>query len=244
MELKPPHSNLCNGGDIRQLCCLIYFKLKKMKLEKLKKIYENYHKIEWCDNFNIGGGLNEGKFASNRHEDACDDEGKLTLGKATQLFKKATGLDVDTVREVIKYATPNMEWHHAGLLPKSYGGGMKKTYFLNAKEICDVASNWNDYLEKLNLSKTASKNAEEEKKNLEERKLKFLQANAKKVKRVSIKEYPEFFYQTSQEMLGEYGWFDSSEKSYNLPEFYTGWVFAEKKTYTKFISLFLISKTG
>ena len=78
-------------------------------------------------------------------------------------------------------------------------------------------------------------NLEIEKKNLEIRKLKFLQANAKKVERVEIK--PNYFYQTSQEMLGKYGWFDSSEKSYNLPEFYTGWVFADKKTYNEFLNI-------
>ena len=67
------------------------------------------------------------------------NEGKLTLGQANQLFAKARSCTVDEAREVIEYGVPNMEWHHAGKLPKAYGGGMKKTYFLNSKEIVDVA---------------------------------------------------------------------------------------------------------
>jgi hypothetical protein len=120
---------------------------------KLNKIAEKYCSIEFNDdNYGIGGGLDSCKFASRRHEDAKYDEGKLTEGQATQLFKKATGLELDVVKAVINYAVPNMEWHHAGKLPKSYGGGMKKTYFLNSKEICDIATNWDSYLEKYQIS--------------------------------------------------------------------------------------------
>jgi hypothetical protein len=181
------------------------------------------------DNYSIGGGLDGSKFASRRHEDARNDEGKLTLGEATQLFKKATGLNTDTVREILEYAVPNMEWHHAGKLPKAYGGGMKKTYFLNAAEICDVASNWDAYLEKLQLSKVAAKNAADEKRNLEARQQEFLKANAKRFERVQTT--PEHSFTTSREMNGKYGWFDSTYKSYNLPEYFSGWAFetAEKR---------------
>ena len=67
----------------------------------------------------IIGGLDSGKFASRRHEDAKNDFGKLTLGKAAQMFKKAVGSDdVEFIKEVLSYAVPNMEWHHAGKLPK------------------------------------------------------------------------------------------------------------------------------
>ena len=115
----------------------------KNSTNKLEAICNKYCSIQHNDdNYSIDGGLDGPKFASRRHEDAKNDEGKLTLGEATQLFKKATGLDADTVREILEYAVPNMEWHHAGKLPKSYGGGMKKTYFLNATEICECAKNW------------------------------------------------------------------------------------------------------
>jgi len=123
-------------------------------MKSLDKIAGKYSNVEYNENnYHIGGGLDGGKFASNRHEDANNDKGKLTLGKACQIFKKATDLDIDLVKEVLKYAVPNMEWHHAGKLPKQYGGGMKKTYFLNASEIVNIAQNWDDFVSKVELSK-------------------------------------------------------------------------------------------
>jgi len=213
-------------------------KTKNMKKEvnKLEAIDKNICNIEYNDNnYSIGGGLSNGAFASRRHEDAKYDEGKLTLGEATQLFKKATGLETDAVREVLEYALPNMEWHHAGKLPKSYGGGMKKTYFLNAEEICECAKNWDAYVEKLAISKAAAKEAAELKKWLEERKLEFLKAKAKRVERTTNR--PTFFYKTAQEMNGKYGWFDSTYKSYNMPEYYSGWEFESEELYNEFLNL-------
>ena len=208
----------------------------KNSTNKLEAICKKYCSIQHNDdNYSIGGGLDGSKFASRRHEDAKDDEGKLTLGEATQLFKKATGLDTDTVREILEYAVPNMEWHHAGKLPKSYGGGMKKTYFLNAAEICECAKNWDAFSEKLSLSKIAAKNAAEVKKTLEARKLEFLQANAKKVERTT--KCPTFFYKTAQEMNGKYGWFDSTYKSYNMTEYFSGWEFLTEELYNEFLKI-------
>lgn len=135
----------------------------KNSTNKLDLICNKYSSIQHnVDNYAIGGGLDGAKFASRRHENAKDDAGKLTLGEATQLFKKATGLEAHAVKEVLKYAVPNMEWHHAGKLPKSYGGGMKKTYFLNASEICECAKNWEAYSEKLSLAKIAAYNDTQE----------------------------------------------------------------------------------
>jgi len=187
------------------------------------------------DNYSIGGGISDEKFASRRHEDAKNDGGKLTLGEATSLFKKATGLSTDEVREIIEYAVPNMEWHHAGKLPKRYGGGMKKTYFVNAKEICDVAANWNSYIEKMQLSKIEALNAKEAKRLFEQKKLDFLNLNAKKVERVGSR--PKYFYLTAREMNGKYGWFDSTYKSYNLPEYFSGWEFASEEKLQEFLNL-------
>lgn len=202
----------------------------------LQSICTKYCEIKHNDdNYSIGGGLDGSKFASRRHEDAKDDAGKLTLGEATQLFKKATGLETDAVRVILEYAVPNMEWHHAGKLPKAYGGGMKKTYFLNATEICDVASNWDAFSEKLNLSKTAAKESAEIKKGLEERKLDFLKANAKRIDRVANR--PMFFYKTAQEMNGKYGWFDSTFKSYNMTEYFSGWEFESEEKYHEFLNI-------
>ena len=206
-------------------------------MKNLEKIVKKYSEINYNEeNFEIGGGLSDGKFASNRHEDAKNDEGKLTLGKAVQMFKKATeNDDTDFVKEVLQYAVPNMEWHHAGKLPKQYGGGMKKTYFLNSKEIVNVAENWASFVEKLEISKTEKRNAEEAKKNREQIKLEFLNENAEKVIRVS--ERPSFFYETDKEMQGKFGWFSSYGKSYNLPEYFTGWVFKTEEKLQEFFNL-------
>lgn len=203
------------------------------KLEAICNKYCNVNHNE--DNYYIGGGLDLDKFASKRHEDAKSDPGKLTFGQATQLFKKATGLEIEIVREVINYAAPNMEWHHAGKLPKSYGGGMKKTYFLNANEICDIAKNWDDYFEKVTLSKAAAKSESEAKRDLESRKLEYLQSNAKLLVRVTNK--PNNFYKTSQEMNGKYGWFDSTYKNYNLTEYFTGWEFESEDKLNEFLKI-------
>ena len=202
---------------------------------KLEKIVEKYSSKEYDENYNIGGGLDACKFASRRHEDAINDEGKLTLGQANQLFAKATSCTVDEAREIIEYAVPNMEWHHAGKLPKSYGGGMKKTYFLNSKEIVDVAENWADYVEKIAISKEEKRKENESKKSLEARQLEFLQVNATKVERVSS--MPTFFYKTAQEMNGKYGWFDSTYKSYNMTEYFTGWAFEIEEKYREFLNI-------
>lgn len=99
-----------------------------------------------ADNYNIGGGLCSSSFSSKRHEDAKCDKGKLTLGSATALFKSATGLPSFVVKSILKKAIPNMEWHHAGKLPASYGGGMKKTYFLKAHQVYECAVNWDSLL--------------------------------------------------------------------------------------------------
>jgi hypothetical protein len=205
-------------------------------MKTLEKIAEKYTKIQHnSDNFGIGGGLVSDKFASRRHEDAKNDEGKLTLGKANQMFSKATGLTVDEVSEIIKYAVPYMEWHHAGKLPKNYGGGMKKTYFLNAQEIVNVAENFADFKSKLYLKKEADRKAMETQRSKEEIKLDFLKAKAEKITRVTTT--PEYFYETDKEMNGKYGWFSSYGKSYNMTEYYTGWKFQNQDDYLEFCNI-------
>jgi hypothetical protein len=157
------------------------------------------------------------------------------MGKATAMFVKATGSDINFVKEVIAYAVPNPEWHHAGMIPEQYGGGMKKTYFLIAAEIVKIASEWQSLAEKLEISKTEKRIAEEAKKDREAIKQEFLSANATKITRTSSN--PEFFYETNREMNGKYGWFSSYGKSYNLPEYYTGWVFESEEKYKQFLKL-------
>lgn len=72
--------------------------MNKEQLEKLDSICKKYCIIEYNNNnYSIGGGLDDSKFASKRHEDARNDMGKLTFGEATKLFKKATGFETDLV---------------------------------------------------------------------------------------------------------------------------------------------------
>jgi hypothetical protein len=215
---------------------MVYVKLKLMIMKTLEKIITKYSKQEFNEeNYSVGGGLTDGKFASNRHENAKSDKGKLTFGKTCQMFKEATGCDLDFVKKIIKYAVPNMEWHHAGKLPKQYGGGMKKTYFLNSQEIVSIANDWSSLVEKIEISKQEKRVTLENIKVKENSKLEYLKAYAKRVVRISEK--PEYFYETDKEMNGKYGWFSSYGKSYNLPEYYTGWVFESSEKYAQFNEL-------
>jgi len=143
---------------------------------KLEKIIAKYSEKKYNEgNYFVGGGLAGVKFESNRHHDAKHDAGKLTLGKTVQMFKTAIGLDIELIKEIINYAIPNMEWHHAGLLPKAYGGGMKKTYFLNSSEIVEIATNWNNLIEKLEISKNEKRIKLELEKNKEQRQQEFFE---------------------------------------------------------------------
>jgi len=128
-----------------------------------------------------------------------------------------------------------MEWHHAGKLPKSYGGGMKKTYFLNSSEIVEIAENWDSLVEKIAIRNENLKSAEIVKKEKEAKKLEFLTANAEKL--VRVQNVPEFFYEIEKEMNGKYGWFSSYGKNYNMTEFYTGWKFSSEEKYNEFLTI-------
>ena len=75
--------------------------------KKLLIISEKYSKLEFNqNNYDVGGGLDDYKFASNRHEDAKNDNGKITLGKAVKMFKNATSLNTDEVKKIIKFSFP------------------------------------------------------------------------------------------------------------------------------------------
>ena len=207
-----------------------------MKTTKLEIIAQKYSEINHNDdNYGIGGGLSSDKFSSRRHEDAKEDSGKLTLGKTTSLFVNATGLNIEIIKELIKYAVPNMEWHHAGMLPKAYGGGMKKTYFLNSDEISNLALNFYSILEKYEISLQSKRTELELKNDLEAKKQNFLVLNA--TKKIRVEEISTFFYEVNREMNGKYGWFCSYGKSYNMTEYYTGWEFKTQEKYNEFLNI-------
>ena len=208
----------------------------KIVKDKLAAIAERFAQAKTnLNNYAIGGGLDHCKFASRRHEDARDDSGKMTLGDATQLFRRATALGIERVKKVIEHVVPVMEWHHAGKLPKAYGGGMKKTYFLNANEIFDLATNWDSHVLHLDAFDLGLSQALENELQRSEKRLAFLREHASRIER--IEEPPLFFHKTKQEMLGKHGWFDSSNKSYRLPEFFSGWVFPSEEIQKEFLNI-------
>jgi hypothetical protein len=79
------------------------------------------------------------------------------------------------------------------------------------------------------------KNEAQIKRELEKKRIEFLQANAIKIDRTINK--PSFFYMTNQEMNGKFGWFNSIGKNYNMIEYYTGWEFNNEKTKQEFLNI-------
>ena len=205
-------------------------------MKNLEKIKNKFSEIAHNgNNYSVGGGLSVNQFASNRHEDAKYDEGKMTLGTVAQMFRKATGENLKKVKEIINYAIPNMEWHHAGMLPKAYGGGMGRTYFLNSLEIVDLAENWERQKNKLDISKEEERKEKKIVAQIRNMKEQFLSENAIEVVRVA--EPPELFFEINREMKGKFGWFCSYEKKYKLPEYYTGWVFDDVEKMKKYYEI-------
>ena len=198
----------------------------KTQVSKLEKIAIKYRKMQHNDdNYGIGGGLDNVKFASRRHEDAKSDVGKLTLGEANTLFAKATGLTTCEIREIINFRFKNLEWHHAGKLPKKYGGGMKKTYFLKSFQIVELAENFEKIQDDYKVDQQSKINYAAAQKILKIRRDDFLKENATKVSRVPVSSFKaDYFIAICYEMNGKYGWFESDNR-YNLPEYITAWVF-------------------
>ena len=209
-------------------------------MKSLENIIKKYSTLKSEDNYNLGGGIAReidgiGGFESRRHLNAKMDSAKLTLGKTCQLFKKATGEDLEVIKKVLDDAIPCMEWHHAGQLPKSYGGGMKKTYFVKAEEIVEVATNWEFLVQKMKKKEENEKEVyQREARRAEERK-KFCAKYGTFLSRVKVE--PKYFHRISQEMQGKYGWFNSEGQNYNLTEYYSGWEFKSVKSLKKYKEL-------
>ena len=210
--------------------------------KKLKNIIDKYSNIDCnADNYYIGGGLDDGKFASKRHEDACNDVGKLTLGQTNSLFSKTLGLSIAEVKELIEFNFgDNLEWHHAGKLPKQYGGGMKKTYFLSAEQIVEFATNFEKIIQEFEEAKENEKREKENEKIKQKQKQEFLISKAKRIERIGETQFwenknPKII--VCEEMNGKYGWFDSSYKDYNLPRYYTFWEFSNNDDFNQFLEL-------
>jgi hypothetical protein len=196
----------------------------------LQKIITKYSNTSFnSDNYSIGGGLSSDKYVSRRQEDAKNDSGKLTLGQATQLFKKATGQSSEIIKLLIQNHFPNLEWHHAGFIPGRKT--MNKTYFLNSKEITELATKWNEIFNKQNKKLPTKEN----KLSIEN----YLKEKATPFERITKDKLPQFHYITKQEMNGKFGWFKAQDK-YNMTIHYTGYSFNNEKEYNLFKNKFNI----
>lgn len=182
-------------------------------------------------NMNVnGGGLAvniTGRYESNRHAIAKIE--KVTFGDCVKFLKTKKGGNLNISAKDLLSAwfrvNGEPEWHHAGFLPKSYGGGMKKTYFMdNQLTAGEVAT-----LFKINSKKLvcALKNCFFEQIKEQER-MDFLNKFGKKIERKV--NTPEHFVVISEEMDGKYGWFAADSK-YNMTVYYSGYEFesAEKR---------------
>jgi hypothetical protein len=184
------------------------------------------------DNYSIGGGLVGGM--SNRNHDAKHDAGKLTLDQAAKKIADIFALDKGLVKSIIDREF-ELEWHHAGFLPKSYGGGMRKVYYVNSEQMVYVAKNIQHLLKKESDRIEQEITAVENRVNRELSKAEFAKEFGKVFTRVT--KTPDHAVVTLQEMKGKYGWFDSRHKRYNLLEYYSGVAFESADLKDKYLAL-------
>lgn len=187
-------------------------------MKSLQSIIAKYSQLTYnTENYEIGGGLSDEKYVSNRHEDASNDEGKLTKGQTVQIFKKATKCTTEEANEIIDFCFPRLEWHHSGC----FKGKMSKTYFVNCEQIVFLAENWNDLLAKKQAKEAKELAAEQAREAKKIKQVEFLNQNAKFVERCSN---TKFDIVTNEEMLGKRGYFPASWK-YKTEIYKSGWVF-------------------
>lgn len=165
-----------------------------------------------------------GKMVSERHQ-LASESGKLTAGQAVKALKKqgiqTNAKELVEVFELINGREP--EWHHSGFYKSGGKSTMGRTYFFKAWQVQELAEKW-CLIPEIKAQKAAREQA---KKDRIGRQTAFLYANA--IKRIRITTRPMFFIQTAQEMNGKHGWFDSSSKTYNLPEYFSGWELTEEQ---------------
>lgn len=183
-----------------------------------------------------GGGLATsitGKFESNRH--ALAKMEKLTFGEvASELRKKKNGgfdINAKKLLEIYRELFGEPEWHHAGKLPKQYGGGMKKTYFLNQ---VPSKEEFEDWLFKYGFALKEKENDIEFQKKKEKKRIRFLKQKATHFSRVSKDEIPKYSIVLEEEMNGKFGWFEADYK-YSLPIFYSGYYFKSKRSLERYL---------
>lgn len=185
-----------------------------------------------------GGGLAmnvTGKFESNRHAIARIE--KFTFGEVCkELAKKKNGGMKISAKDLLEiytdlFGTP--EWHHAGKLPKQYGGGMKKTYFLNEIPNVQTVMDWKKKYDEKQI--IILREREISKKKIDE-KNKFARKFGTTFSRQI--EVPKYGVVQFSEMHGKYGWFVVEDfHNYSLTEYFSGIAFKSKKSMEKFLNM-------
>lgn len=195
--------------------------INQKKLSNLIKKFENLSHNE--DNYSVGGGLIGGM--SRRNENAKYDSGKLTLDQASNVLAGAFGVEKSDVKAIIQ-STYTLEWHHAGFLPKSYGGGMRKVYYMNATQINELLENFESIfanhfkeVEEKENAKAAAIAAELSREEKFFQKMEGLKKYLKFEKIERSRQMPDFV--EKKEMKGKYGWFNADYK-YSLDVYYSG----------------------
>lgn len=207
----------------------------KINERKMKNFLQKFEGAEYNnDNYSVGGGLASGTGMSNRNFDAKYDSGKLTLDQAGKKIADIFGIDKSIVVSIIDHEF-DLEWHHAGFLPKSYGGGMRKIYYVNADQMIHVVRNFSELLNKKIVRDEEKNQAEISRKNQELARAEFAEKFGKKFSRVTT--LPKFYVETDREMQGKYGWFSSYGKSYNLTEYISGIEFESQEMVDKYRAL-------
>lgn len=191
------------------------------------------------NNMNVnGGGLAvniTGRWESNRH--ALARNNKYTFGEAAKelRLKRGGGFKVTATELLSIYRTlfGEPEWHHAGFLPKSYGGGMKKTYFLQAIPTPEEFAEWQAKAAAKRQEAAAQATREH---SVAERRHAYADEHGTPFTRVTSK--PEHSVVTTCEMNGKYGWFEVREHhNYSLPVYYTGWAFPTAEALNEYRSI-------
>ena len=209
-----------------------------MKTEFEQNLCYKSFKDELRNNKNSnGGGLATnltGRFESNRHAIARQE--KFTFGEVVAELKKIKNggfrISANELLEIYTALFGTPEWHHAGKLPKQYGGGMKKTYFLNDIPTIEKMKSWLAQYEEIKKSRKEEAESEEQKR---KKRIAFIKKFATKFNR--LEETPKFSVITEQEMNGKHGWFEAKPYRYSLPIYYSGWEFKSKKSFEKYNKL-------
>jgi hypothetical protein len=162
---------------------------------------------------------------SKRANDAYNDASKCAETELIAIISKITGDDKELVLKALRTIIVEglLEWHHVG---RGKGKKRSKEYFYNATQIVMICERYETVRDMVAKKILLTEKAKAELPVLE-KELDELESNTKTFTRVT--NIPDGFTTiTHSEMRGKYGWFDSNRR-YNLPEYYSGFIFETKE---------------